>query len=131
MILYLYLSEMVADILIANQNLKLQQETLGKRLLELSELKHQVEHLDNSRDDLKEQLKEVVELLKKAPKEVAEELSEEDGLLTKILNLGKATQTKCVHQALKWYFTDDLQELTKQQFLAVLSTIRLLNLLLP
>jgi hypothetical protein len=62
--------------------------------MELSREKYQVEQLEKARDELPDSHNELVELLKKTPKEVADELNRDEGLLEKILDLGKATQAK-------------------------------------
>jgi len=87
-------AETIADISLAMKNCELAEATLEKRLMELAQAKHQVEQLEKYRGDSQDSHKELVELLKKTPKEVADELSKENGPLTKILDLGKATQAR-------------------------------------
>jgi hypothetical protein len=62
--------------------------------MELSREKHRVEQLEKARDELPNSHNELVELLKKVPKEVTDELNRGEGLLMKILDLGKATEAK-------------------------------------
>jgi hypothetical protein len=87
-------AETIADISLATKNCELAEATLEKRLMELAQAKHQVEQLEKYRGDSQDSHKVLVELLKKTPKEVADELSKENGPLTKISDLGKATQAR-------------------------------------
>ena len=85
---------MLADIVAATMNLKLLQNTLDTRLMELAQEKYQVEQLEKTRADPQDLHKVLMELLEKTPKDVANELTKEDGLLAKLWDLGKTTQSK-------------------------------------
>jgi iron-sulfur cluster repair protein YtfE (RIC family) len=73
---------------------KLLQADVEKALIELSLEKFQVEQLERAQGDQPDSLKELVVLLKNSPKNIVEELNKEEGLLAKVLELGKETQVK-------------------------------------
>ncbi len=85
---------MFANSLLVTRMCKLLQADVEKALIELSLEKFQVEQLERAQGDQPDSLKELVVLLKNSPKNIVEELNKEEGLLAKVLELGKETQVK-------------------------------------